>query len=75
MNLTVVLREWAESHEIDPASFSRKTGYGYQHAWGLLRGNRIATDETMGRVIRSYDPEISGDLLQRVAAVSEKPAE
>ncbi len=55
--LTEGMRGWAERQGIKPADFARKTGYSYQHAYQLLRGNAEVMDETLGRVARCYGLE------------------
>jgi len=52
--LTKALREWAERNQINPTEFAKAMGYTYAHAHGLLRGERKATMETLGRLLLVY---------------------
>ena len=45
------LRTWAAANQIGPVEFHRQTGFTYQHAWNILRGNRPITEKTLGRLL------------------------
>jgi hypothetical protein len=62
--LTEMVRAWATRENIRPIDFSRKTGYSYQHAFNLLNGTGRATDETIGRIGRTYGAEAVGIILE-----------
>lgn len=74
--LTTALRAWAEKKGINPAEFGRRMGYSYAHAHGLLRGERAATMETLGRLLLVYGAEAAeiseqAKLLNDVAGTSQ----
>ena len=48
------LQAWAEEKGINPAEFAKRMDYTYQHAWGLLSGDRLVTHETLGRFLVCY---------------------
>lgn len=62
--LTKGLRRWAELGGISPTDFARVTGYSYQHSYNLLRGNGQVTDETLGRVLRTFGNEAAAEIIQ-----------
>lgn len=71
------LCRWAKQAQITPAHFARATGYVYMHAWGLLKGARMPTNDTVARLLAAYGPapaQLVSDALQGVGpAVQQKP--
>ena len=64
IDLKTSLREWAEKQNVTPAEFARVTGYSYNHAYQLLRGDAAVTTEVIGRIIVTYGPEVAGEILK-----------
>lgn len=62
--LKVGLQVWAEKHQISPADFARMTGYSYNHAYQLLRGDAAVADEVIGRIARTYGTETAEEILK-----------
>lgn len=61
--LTEGVRAWAEQENIRPMDFAKVTGYSYQHAHNLLKGKGQATDETLGRISRTYGAAAVKEIL------------
>ncbi len=71
MNITPAskaLIQWAANNEVSPADFSRSTGYSYNHAAMLLRGEAKVTEQTLGRVLLAYGPEVAEPLAALMRA-------
>jgi plasmid maintenance system antidote protein VapI len=68
--LTKALRRWAEEGNISPTDFAQVTGYTYQHAYNLLRGNGQVTDDTLGRILRTYGSEVAAEIVKLSQAES-----
>jgi len=62
-DLKAGLVAWAERDGISPAEFSRRTGYSYNHAYQLLRGQAAVTTDTLGRVFVAYGMEVVRDIF------------
>lgn len=67
-DLKAGLRTWAEEHQISPADFARMTGYSYNHAYQLLRGEAAVTDQVIGRITVTYGPEAAAEILKEASA-------
>lgn len=63
INLKHGLQKWAETHGIKPSQFSKTMGYSYMHAYGMLRGERGVTYETIGRFVQMYGTQATSELL------------
>jgi plasmid maintenance system antidote protein VapI len=61
--LTKALRVWAEQEHIVPSSFAAKTGYSYQHAYNLLKGGGKVSDETLGRISRTFGVDAVREIM------------
>jgi plasmid maintenance system antidote protein VapI len=61
--LTKKVRAWASQEAIRPKDFAKKTGYSYQHAYNLLKGKGLVSDETMGRISRTYGPSAVSEIM------------
>lgn len=61
--LTEKVRAWALRESIRPADFARKTGFSYQHAYNLLSGSGRVSDETLGRISRTYGAQVLDEIL------------
>lgn len=63
-DLKAGLRAWAEEMQISPAEFARVTGYSYNHAYQLLRGDAAVTTEVIGKITVTYGPEAAATILK-----------
>jgi hypothetical protein len=68
------LVRWAKEKAITPATFSKATGYSYAHAWGLLKGKRVVTDETVGRTLAAFGHAPAKLLSDALNGNTAKPA-
>lgn len=65
-SLTAALRAWAEEQQISPADFARKMDYSYNHAYQILRGDKVATLETLGRLALKYGADAVSNVVSRM---------
>lgn len=61
--MTRALRVWAEQEHIKPAGFAETTGYSYQHSYNLLKGGGKVSDETLGRISRTYGADAVREIM------------
>lgn len=64
--ITLAVRGWAEMAQISPADFARVAGYSYNHAYQMLKGDGMASVETVGRIAIHFGVEAVADVLQRI---------
>jgi len=48
------LQKWANENDVTPANLADKSGMSYQQCWNILRGRFPVTDETLGRLFKTY---------------------
>lgn len=68
--VTKALIEWAARSDTNPVEFARRTGYTYNHAAMLMRGEARFTENTLGRVLLAYGPEVAEPLAVIMRAES-----
>lgn len=63
MPLKQAMTQWCEIKGISPADFSKTMGITYQHAWGLLSGEREFSDAMLGLFVKSYGVDAAKEVL------------
>lgn len=60
--LKAALRKWADDRGLTPADFARATGYSYNHAYQLLKGEMPVTDATVGRLVMVWGAAVATEM-------------
>ena len=66
-DLKRALAAWANAKEISITEFAKTMNYTYHHAYGLLRGERSVSAETLGRVLLNYGPKAAAEITELAA--------
>jgi len=70
-DLTQALRVWAKKKNLRPIDFSKHMGWGYSHAWAVLKGDQHFSPEAHGTFIHIYGIDALSELY-RIAKIEPK---
>jgi hypothetical protein len=56
------LKTWMEQNKITPAVFARATGYSYNHAYQLLRGQARVSEAVVARLLLGFGQQIATEV-------------
>lgn len=63
LSLKEAVTLWCQIKGVGIPEFQEKMNYTYQHAWGLLRGEREFTDAALGGFVKSFGTEAAREVL------------